>query len=109
MTLSEIRSALTQLDLVPSKGLGQNFLHDQNLARWFADQVSAEKGDHVIEIGPGLGAITEFLIRTEAKVSVIERAILPLKPDLFVGKGYQLTGVSSWRGWNPPRQSLLGA
>ncbi|MEO6052458.1 MAG: 16S rRNA (adenine(1518)-N(6)/adenine(1519)-N(6))-dimethyltransferase RsmA [Chthoniobacterales bacterium] len=73
MTLSEIRSALTQLELVPSKGLGQSFLHDQNLARWFADQVSAEKGDHIIEIGPGLGAITEFLIGRDAKITVIER------------------------------------
>ncbi len=46
MKLSAIRAALAELDLTPSKTLGQNFLHDQNLARWIVAQLDAGPGDH---------------------------------------------------------------
>lgn len=69
MTLTEIRRALQNRDIQPSRGLGQNFLHDQNLARWFATQVASEP---VVEIGPGLGSITEYLLASEHPVIAIE-------------------------------------
>ena len=42
--LSAIRAALAELQLTPSKTLGQNFLHDQNLARWIVAQLGARTG-----------------------------------------------------------------
>ena len=38
MKLSEIRATLKEIGVSPAKALGQNFLHDQNLARWIVDQ-----------------------------------------------------------------------
>ena len=38
MKLSDIRATLKEIGVSPSKALGQNFLHDQNLARWIVDQ-----------------------------------------------------------------------
>lgn len=73
MTLTEIASQLQSLGVEPSKGLGQNFLHDQNLARWFAGRVEPEAGDCIVEIGPGLGSLTEHLVGRGSRVIAIER------------------------------------
>ena len=73
VTLSEIRSALAALGRRPSKALGQNFLHDQNLARAIVAQLGPRPGDHVVEIGPGLGALTEFLAESGATLTLLEK------------------------------------
>ncbi len=73
MTLTEIQSALAVLETRPRQSLGQNFLHDQNLARWIVSQLDIQPGDHLVEIGPGLGALTEYLVRPECQVTVIEK------------------------------------
>ncbi|MGH8048809.1 MAG: rRNA adenine N-6-methyltransferase family protein, partial [Chthoniobacterales bacterium] len=39
--------------MTPSRSLGQNFLFDQNLAKWIVAQLEIQPGDHVVEIGPG--------------------------------------------------------
>ena len=73
MKLSAIRAALAELDLTPSKTLGQNFLHDQNLAQWIVAQVDAQPEDQLVEIGPGLGALTGAALATGAHLSVLEK------------------------------------
>lgn len=73
MKLSDIRAALSELQVAPSKTLGQNFLHDQNLARWIVDQLEALPGDHLLEIGPGLGALTGAALATGANLTVLEK------------------------------------
>ena len=73
MTLSEIRTTLRQINVSPVKTLGQNFLHDQNLARWIVDQAQIVPGDFVVEIGPGLGALTKVLLERGAHVLAIEK------------------------------------
>lgn len=73
MKLSAIRAALAELDLTPSKTLGQNFLHDQNLAQWIVTQLDAQPGDSLIEIGPGLGALTGAALATGAQLTVLEK------------------------------------
>src|SRR5215475_7068372 len=73
MKLSEIRSTLKEIGVSPVKTLGQNFLHDQNLARWIVDQAQITPQDYVIEIGPGLGALTRFLLEKGAHVLAIEK------------------------------------
>jgi 16S rRNA (adenine1518-N6/adenine1519-N6)-dimethyltransferase len=71
--LSEIRSTLREIHVSPVKTLGQNFLHDQNLARWIVDQAEVDSADNVVEIGPGLGALTEFVLAKGARVLAIEK------------------------------------
>jgi len=73
MKLSEIRATLKEIGVSPVKTLGQNFLHDQNLARWIVDQAQVTPADFVVEIGPGLGALTGFLLEKGAHVLAIEK------------------------------------
>src|ERR1051325_4297455 len=73
MRLSEIRSTLKEIGVSPVKTLGQNFLHDQNLARWIVDQAQITPHDYVVEIGPGLGALTRFILEKGAHVLAIEK------------------------------------
>jgi 16S rRNA (adenine1518-N6/adenine1519-N6)-dimethyltransferase len=75
MTLTEIRAALDSRGLRPLRQLGQNFLHDQNLAKWLAESAAAgvEPGETVVEIGPGLGALTSVLLEKNLRLIALEK------------------------------------
>src|SRR2546421_4058533 len=73
MKLSEIDATLREIRVSPVKTLGQNFLHDRNLARWIVDKSELSPADYVVEIGPGLGALTEFILESGARVLAIEK------------------------------------
>ena len=73
VNLTEIRAALAELSLRPSKSLGQNFLADTNLARWIVDQLALSSADHLVEIGPGLGALTERAAPACGSLTLIEK------------------------------------
>lgn len=73
MKLSEIPALLREIGVSPVKSLGQNFLHDRNLANWIVEQANIEADDYVVEIGPGLGALTEFALAKGARVLAIEK------------------------------------
>jgi 16S rRNA (adenine1518-N6/adenine1519-N6)-dimethyltransferase len=73
MKLSEISRTLREIEVTPVKTLGQNFLHDQNLSRWIVQEAGISSGDFVVEIGPGLGAITEPALAAGARVLAIEK------------------------------------
>jgi 16S rRNA (adenine1518-N6/adenine1519-N6)-dimethyltransferase len=73
MKLSEIDATLREIRVSPVKTLGQNFLHDQNLARWIVEKAELTSDDYVVEIGPGLGALTEFVLDSGARVLAIEK------------------------------------
>jgi 16S rRNA (adenine1518-N6/adenine1519-N6)-dimethyltransferase len=71
--ISEILSTLEKLGASPRKSLGQNFLHDNNLARWIVECLELEPGEHVLEIGPGLGALTEWLPLDRVSATLLEK------------------------------------
>jgi 16S rRNA (adenine1518-N6/adenine1519-N6)-dimethyltransferase len=73
MKLSEIDATLREIRVSPVKTLGQNFLHDRNLARWIVEKASLSPDDYVVEIGPGLGALTEFILESGGRVLAIEK------------------------------------
>lgn len=54
------------------KHLGQHFLTDLNIAKKIADILSLKNYAHVLEIGPGMGILTQFLLAKETDVHVIE-------------------------------------
>ena len=57
----------------PKKHLGQHFLTDKNIANTIVDSLTSTQYDHVIEIGPGMGVLTEELInRFAGKLTLIE-------------------------------------
>jgi 16S rRNA (adenine1518-N6/adenine1519-N6)-dimethyltransferase len=66
-------STLEELDAAPRKSLGQNFLHDSNLASWIVEKLDLKPSDHVIEIGPGLGALTVELERRGVSATLLEK------------------------------------
>lgn len=57
----------------PNKTLGQNFLIDRNILSALADAVGVTPGDRVLEVGPGLGVMTEELLRRGACVTAVEK------------------------------------
>lgn len=56
----------------PSKSLGQNFIHDRNVTERIVESTGIESGDLVIEIGPGLGVLTDRLADEAAYVTAVE-------------------------------------
>src|SRR3984885_14350107 len=73
MKLSTIQASLAQLGMQPTKSLGQNFLHDQNLADWIVAQLDIKPDEAWVELGPGLGALTEFALARSPHGLVIEK------------------------------------
>jgi len=63
----------------PRKRFGQHFLHDKNIIQRIVDFVSPDPSDHIVEIGPGQGALTiPFLkILSELEVIEIDRDLIP--------------------------------
>lgn len=72
MTGREIREALDLAGVRPNRQLGQNFLIDANVARWIVDQLEPDAGDTVVEVGPGTGALTEWLVGRVRRIILIE-------------------------------------
>ena len=70
---SEVKALLASLDFRPSKVLGQNFLIDSNILRILLATAALRPNDAVIEIGPGLGVLTEGLARGSGRVVAIEK------------------------------------
>ena len=54
------------------KRFGQNFLHDDAIISKIVDAINPDPGENLVEIGPGLGALTEPVIERAGKLSVIE-------------------------------------
>ena len=72
MKLSEMREVLTRRDIQLTKSLGQNFLHDANQLQKIVEAAELSKADKVLEIGPGLGPLTELLLEKAGEVLAIE-------------------------------------
>ncbi|HEV2318616.1 MAG TPA: 16S rRNA (adenine(1518)-N(6)/adenine(1519)-N(6))-dimethyltransferase RsmA, partial [Verrucomicrobiae bacterium] len=75
MKLNEMRETLASRGIQLTKSLGQNFLHDQNQLRRIVEAAQLCPGDKVLEIGPGLGPLTELLLEKAGHVLAIEKDI----------------------------------
>jgi 16S rRNA (adenine1518-N6/adenine1519-N6)-dimethyltransferase len=69
---AEIHDLADALDLQPTKKLGQNFVVDGNTVRKIVRASGIAQGEHVIEVGPGLGSLTLGLLEAGARVTAIE-------------------------------------
>jgi 16S rRNA (adenine1518-N6/adenine1519-N6)-dimethyltransferase len=67
-----IRELAQQLDLRPTKTLGQNFLHDANTIRRIVRTAGLRPEDVVLEVGPGLGSLTLGLLPAAGHVTAVE-------------------------------------
>ncbi len=73
MKLNEMREILAARGIQLTKSLGQNFLHDQNQLHRIVQAATLSKEDKVLEIGPGLGPLTELLLENTGQVLAIEK------------------------------------
>lgn len=56
----------------PLKRFGQNYIRDKNILNNLVKEISPDPGDNLIEIGPGLGALTEILVRHKPDLTAVE-------------------------------------
>ena len=70
--LSDVRTLVTRLGFHPSRALGQNFLVDGNILDILLAHADVSWGDRILEIGPGLGVVTEALLKLGARVTAVE-------------------------------------
>jgi 16S rRNA (adenine1518-N6/adenine1519-N6)-dimethyltransferase len=68
-----MRDILATRGIQLTKSLGQNFLHDANQLRRIIEAAELTRTDKVLEIGPGLGPLTELLLKNAGHVLAIEK------------------------------------
>jgi 16S rRNA (adenine1518-N6/adenine1519-N6)-dimethyltransferase len=73
LTPTQTRERLAALNLRPSRALGQNFLVDGNIVRKSLQLAALQPGDAAVEVGPGLGTLTEALLAAGAEVWAVEK------------------------------------
>lgn len=56
----------------PLKRFGQNYLQDENIIRKIIDEINPKKGENILEIGPGKGALTKYLNKSDANLTIVE-------------------------------------
>jgi 16S rRNA (adenine1518-N6/adenine1519-N6)-dimethyltransferase len=69
---ADIRRLAADLDVRPTKKLGQNFVHDPNTVRRIVTAAGLRPDDVVLEVGPGLGSLTLALLPAAARVVAVE-------------------------------------
>jgi 16S rRNA (adenine1518-N6/adenine1519-N6)-dimethyltransferase len=69
---AELRARAAELGLRPTKTLGQNFVHDANTIRRIVRTAQLQPGEHVLEVGPGLGSLTLGLLVAGHPVTAVE-------------------------------------
>jgi 16S rRNA (adenine1518-N6/adenine1519-N6)-dimethyltransferase len=63
---------LAELDVRPNKKLGQNFLINKDVCERIVAEAFKKTPTHVVEVGPGLGALTEFVLEKNIPTTLIE-------------------------------------
>jgi len=69
---ARIRELAAELDVTPTKRLGQNFVIDANTVRRIVQIAGVAAGEHVVEVGPGLGSLTLAILEAGASVVAVE-------------------------------------
>jgi 16S rRNA (adenine1518-N6/adenine1519-N6)-dimethyltransferase len=112
MTLTDIKQTLESRRIQLTRSLGQNFLHDGNQLRRLIATAALTPEDRVLEIGPGLGALTELLLPQVKEILAIEmdqRLVTVLQERFASAKNLLLVHADAleylrctrkdWRGW----------
>jgi 16S rRNA (adenine1518-N6/adenine1519-N6)-dimethyltransferase len=72
MNITEIKEIASRYGLAPNKKLGQNFLIDAGTRKKIIAAIEPGPEDSILEIGPGLGALTSSLIQEAGRVTAVE-------------------------------------
>jgi 16S rRNA (adenine1518-N6/adenine1519-N6)-dimethyltransferase len=111
-----IRRLAAELNLRPSKRRGQNFVIDANTVRRIVTVAGVGPGDHVLEVGPGLGSLTAGLLAVGATVTAVEiepvlaRRLAQTMAELQPGAENRLSVIEAdalaWEGTPAPEPVL---
>jgi len=87
LTQTQVKQILSENNIHPKKRLGQNFLIDRNIKDKIIKIADVKPSDVILEIGPGLGALTEDLAKKAKRVVAVEkdRALTGILKDLLGG------------------------
>ena len=81
---SDLKDMMEKHDLRPSKSLGQNFVVDPNTILKIIRAANIEKGEQILEIGPGLGSLTSQLSVTSKVVAIeLDRYLVPALEEVL--------------------------
>ena len=69
---AEVKALLAKLELAPRRSAGQNFLIDRNIRDIVLKAANVQPGDQVLEVGPGLGVLTEVLLEQADRLYAVE-------------------------------------
>ncbi len=72
MNKNQVLEQLKKLDMHPSRRLGQNFLVDANMLNALVNDADVREGQRILEIGPGMGMLTDALIAAKCDVTAVE-------------------------------------
>lgn len=72
-SISEVRTLVSQMGFHPSRALGQNFLIDHNILDIIIDSTNLSNEDRVLEVGPGLGVLTEKILEKAKRLISVEK------------------------------------
>ena len=85
---NDLKNIMEQYDLRPSKSLGQNFVIDPNTILKIIRATNIEKGDQILEIGPGLGSLTTQLSNNNKVVAIeLDRYLIPALEEVLLQYG----------------------
>lgn len=91
--LEETRFLMNKYNIKANKSLGQNFLIKEEVVKQIVESAKIEKEDLVIEVGPGLGSLTKYLLEKAGKVICIEldkKMIEILNDRFFLYSNFEL-------------------
>jgi 16S rRNA (adenine1518-N6/adenine1519-N6)-dimethyltransferase len=92
LTGSRIRELLERHGIEPSRALGQNFVTDPNTVARIVRLAGVRPGEHVVEIGPGLGSLSVALVDAGAELLAVEldRYLVPVLAEVLAGTTAQV-------------------
>lgn len=73
MTLEELQKLLKKHHIAPNKTFGQNFLMDESVLEEMLDAAKVDSSSTVLEVGPGIGNLTECLAKRASRVLAVEK------------------------------------
>ena len=84
--LEETKSIMKKYNIKANKSLGQNFLINNEVVENIVSSSEISKEDMIIEIGPGLGTLTKYLLEKAGKVLCVEldTKIIKILQDRFI-------------------------
>lgn len=86
-SVSEVKSLMDRHNISFNKGFGQNFLINDSVPRRIAEECGAKREDGILEIGPGIGAMTAELAERYSKIVAVEidKGLIPILGETLAG------------------------